>query len=50
MKVTLNEKISNIIGCNVQGRIEYALQLLENNYVSQAKRELKGILLFIKEE
>jgi len=47
---TLNKKISDMVGCNIGGRINYVLRLLDDGDIQEAKIELRGLLIFIEEK
>ena len=47
---TLNMIISDMTGCNIKGRIEYSLRLLDGGDISEAKSELNDLLDFIGED
>jgi len=47
---TLSRRISDLAGCNIEGRIAYSLRLIDERDVAGAKAELKELLEFIKEE
>lgn len=49
-KKTLNMIISDLVGCNIEGRIEYALRLIDCGDFPTAQFELNDLLKFIKEE
>jgi hypothetical protein len=50
METSLNTKISDLAGCNIEGRIAYAVRLLDEGDAEGAKSELNELLEFIKEE
>lgn len=47
---TLNTIISNIVGCNIEGRIDCAMFFINQGDIEQAKSELNALLKFIKGE
>jgi len=47
---TLSMIISDLAGCNIEGRIAYAVRLLDEGDAEGAKSELNELLEFIKEE
>ena len=50
MKRSLNTKISDLVGCNIEGRIAYAVRLIEEGDIEVAKSELNTLLKFINGE
>lgn len=50
MEIPLNQKISDLAGCNVEGRVSYAVKLIEEGDVEGAKSELNELLEYIKGE
>ena len=50
MGISLNRKISDLVGCNIEGRIAYAIRLIKERDIEGAKSELNELLEFIKEE
>jgi hypothetical protein len=47
---TLSMIISDLAGCNIEGRVAYAVRLIEEGDAEGAKSELNELLEFIKEE
>jgi hypothetical protein len=47
---TLNMIISDLAGCNIEGRISYAIKLIDANDTEGAKSELNELLEYIMGE
>lgn len=49
MTSELNQQLNDLAGCNITGRIKYALRLLEGGDIKTTKRELKAFLKIVEE-
>lgn len=48
LEETLKEKLDNLASCNISGRLEYTITLLNKKKINLAKKELEELLNYVK--